>query len=105
MASRLDLQNKLEELFESENVYYQAPGSGTTNFKMEYPAIKYSKSSITKTHANDIAYSMRDRYEIVVIAKLPDNEVIKKLLELPYCSYDRQYISNNLYHDVLTIYY
>ena len=105
MASREELQIKLEELLESKEVHYLAPGSGSTKFKMEYPAIKYSKTNITITHANDSAYSMRDRYEIIVIAKLPDHPVIKKLLELPYCSYDRQYKSDNLYHDVLSIYY
>lgn len=105
MASRLDLQIKLEELFEREEVYYQAPGSGTTNFKMEYPAIKYSKAEIATKHANNSTYSMMDCYEVIVIAKLPDHEVIKKILELPYCSYDRQYVSDNLYHDVLRLYY
>lgn len=105
MASREELHAKLIELFGREEVHYLPPGSGSTKFKMEYPAIKYSKNRITTTHANNSVYSMRDCYEIIVIAKLPDHEVIKKLLELPYCSYDRQYIADNLYHDVLTIYY
>lgn len=105
MASREELQIKLEELLESKEVHYLAPGSGSTKFKMGYPAIKYSKSNIDTTYANDSVYSMRDRYEITVIARLPDHPVIKKLLRLPYCSYDRPYIADNLYHDVLTIYY
>lgn len=105
MASREELQTKLEELLGSEEVHYLAPGSGSTKFKMGYPAIKYSLSMIDKTYANDIAYSMRDRYELIVIDRLPDHEVIKSLLELPYCSYERQYIADNLYHDVLSIYY
>lgn len=105
MASREELQIKLEELLERKEVYYQAPGSGSTKFKMEYPAIKYSLSKIDKTYANNIAYSMKNRYELIVIAKLPDHPVIKKLLELPYCSYERQYTADNLYHDVLSIYY
>lgn len=105
MASREELQTKLEALLGSKEVHYLAPGSGSTKFKMEYPAIKYSLSTIDKTYANDSAYSMKDRYEIIVIAKLPDHPVIKKLLMLPYCSYVRQYKADNLYHDVLSIYY
>lgn len=101
MADRLKLQSLLEELLESENVYYRAPEAG----KMSYPAIKYSKQTIRKDHANDKAYSMKDCYQLIVIAKLPDHPVIKKLLELPYCSYDRYYVADNLNHDVLTIYY
>lgn len=101
MADRLDLQGLLEELLESRNVYYQSPES----VKMQYPAIRYSKKKIESVHANDSKYLMRDCYELIVISRTPDHPVIKKLLELPYCSYDRPYIADNLYHDVLTIYY
>lgn len=101
MADRLKLQSLLEELLGSKNVYYRAPESG----KMSYPAIKYSKQTIKKDCANDKAYSMKDCYQLIVIAKLPDHPVIKKLLALPYCSYDRYYVSDNLNHDVLTLYY
>lgn len=101
MASRLDLQNKLEELLGSRNVYYQPPES----LKMNYPAIVYSKNTIDTRKANDSTYLRRTRYDIVVISKLPDNPVIDKLLELPYCSYDRPYKSDNLNHDSLTLYY
>lgn len=101
MADRLDLQSLLEELLGSKNVYYQPPE--TT--KMQYDAIRYSKKNIRMTYANGSKYSMRDCYELMVIAKRPDNPVIKKLLALPYCSYDRHYVADNLNHDVLTIYY
>ena len=101
MADRLELQSLLEKLLGSKNVYYQPPES----IKMKYQAIKYSKKKIKSTHANDGKYSMKDCYQLMVIAKLPDNPVIKKLLELPYCSYDRYYVADNLNHDVLTIYY
>jgi hypothetical protein len=101
MANRLDLHSKLIELLESNEVYYQAPESK----KMEYPAIKYSKSSIKSTYANNTVYSMMDRYEIIVMSRTPDHPVIKKLLSLPYCTYDRHYVSENLNHDVLTLYF
>lgn len=101
MADRLDLQSLLEELLESRNVYYQSPES----VKMQYPAIRYSKKKIEAVHANDSKYLIRDCYELIVISRKPDDPVIKKLLMLPYCSYDRPYIADNLYHDVFTIYY
>lgn len=101
MADRLELQSLLEELLGSRNVYYMPPES----VKMQYDAIRYAKQNIRKVHANNGAYSMRDMYEITVIAKLPDHPVIKKLLALPYCSYGRHYVADNLNHDVLTIYY
>lgn len=101
MASRLELQSKLEELLGSGNVYYQPPAS----VKMSYPAIKYSKTRLQSDFADDRSYQLRTCYEIIVIDKKPDNPVIEQLLTLPYCSYDRHYASDNLNHDVLTLYY
>lgn len=101
MADRIELHNLLKKLLGSEYVYYQAPE--TT--KMSYPAIRYSKSTIQSSYANNRKYGMRDCYQLTVIAKLPDDPVIKKLLELPYCSYGRHYVADNLNHDTLTIYY
>ena len=101
MADRLELHSVLQELLGSSNVYYQPPES----IKMQYDAVRYSKKTIDSKYANDRKYSMIDCYEIIVISRLPDNPVIKKLLSLPYCSYDRHYIADNLHHDVLTIYW
>lgn len=101
MADRLELHSVLQELLGSSNVYYQPPES----IKMQYDAIRYSKKTVDSKYANDRKYSMMDCYEVTVISRLPDNPVIKKLLSLPYCSYDRHYVADNLHHDVLTIYY
>ena len=101
MASRLELQTKLEELFESKNVYYQPPES----LKIKYPAIIYSKSRIDKRSADDTSYITTNCYELTVIDKRPDNEVINKLLKLPMCSHSSRFISDGLNHDVLTLYY
>lgn len=101
MANRLELQSKLEELLGSKNVYYQPPASVT----MQYDAIKYSRKNIESRYANNAAYSLLNCYEIIVIARRPDNPVIEKLLALPYCSFDRSYKADNLNHDVLTLYY
>ena len=99
--TRLDIQNKLEELLGCKHVYYQPPD----NLKMEYPAIRYSKGDITNDYANNLKYRNFDVYDVVVIDKKPDNIVIKKLLELPYSSFDRHYVSENLNHDIIKIYF
>lgn len=101
MASRLELQNKLEELLGSRNVYYQPPES----LKMEYPAIRYSKKDIDSEYADNIKYSNYNQYEIIVIDKRPDSDVIQKILELPLSSFDRHYVVNNLNHDVIILYF
>lgn len=102
MADRLELQSKLEELLGSRNVYYQPPAT----LKMEYPCIRYSKSDIKSKYANDSAYQLLTRYELIVIDKKPDNPIILMCLKnFKHCSYDRHYVSDNLNHDVLTLYY
>lgn len=101
MASRLELHSKLEELLESKNVYYQPPES----VKMKYDAIKYSKKNIVSVFASNGTYLHEDCYEIIVISRTPDHPVIEKLILLPYCSFDRHYVVDNLNHDVFTLYY
>lgn len=101
MASQLELQSKLEDLLGLKHVYYQPP----ENLKMEYPAIRYSVSKIDSNYANNAKYSNFTRYDVIVIDRLPDNEVIQKILQLPYSSFDRHYVSNNLNHDSLILYY
>nr|DAQ03882.1 MAG TPA: tail completion protein [Caudoviricetes sp.] len=101
MGTRLELQSKLEELLGCKHVYYQPPES----VKMEYPAIRYSKKSIAVDHADDTAYLKNKSYELIVISRKPDEPVIEKLLDLPYCSFNTSYKADNLYHDSLTLYF
>lgn len=101
MASRSDLQTLLESLLGSKNVYYQPPNSVT----MKYPAIRFNIKRKDGEYADDIRYLNFNCYEITVIDKRPDNEVIDKILELPMSSHDRHYESNNLNHDALTLYF
>lgn len=101
MGSRLDLQVKLEELLGVKHVYYQP----SENLKMEYPAIKYSMSKIESRYADDSKYSNFTRYEIIVMDKKPGNAIIQKILALPYSSFDRHYVSDNLNHDSIILYF
>ena len=101
MASRLKLQTELEELLGTRNVYYSPPAS----LKMQYPAIVYSRSDIDNAHANNSVYKQEYAYEITVIDRNPDSEIAKKVSRLPRCRLNRHYPSDNLNHDVFTIYY
>lgn len=101
MASRLELQSKFEDVLGSRNVYFQPPSS----VRMQYPAIVYSRKDIEGRFANDKIYRKLPCYEAILIDKNPDNEFIDKILDLPYCSFDRHYEADNLNHDVFTIFY
>lgn len=101
MNNRLELHALLVNILGSNNVYYQPP----ENLKIEYPCIRYSKSNIVSHHADNINYINKNCYDLTVIDKRPDNKAIEKILELPLTSYDRHYVSDNLNHDVIRIFY
>lgn len=101
MANRSKLHDMLKNMLGSNNVYYQPPAT----IKMEYPAIVYSKNDIDSKFANNKQYISKNKYEIIVIDKKPDNPIISLLLKLPLCNYNNHYISDNLNHDVITLYY
>ena len=101
MASRLELHEVLCGILKSKSCYFQPPSS----VRMQYPAIVYSRKDVEKRSADDIAYRKLPCYELILIDKNPDSEFIEKLLDLPYCSYDRHYESDNLNHDVFTLYF
>ena len=101
MSSRTDLQKKLEEILGSRNVYFQPP----TNTMIQYPAIVYSLKRKESKFADNAKYLKLNCYEIVVIDKKPSNPAVDILLDFSYSSYDRNYVSDNLNHDVITLYF
>ena len=101
MANRLDLHEILCDILGTRNVYYQPPES----VKMTYPAIVYSRNRIENTFANDNVYSQNHSYQVMVIDKDPDSEIVERVSKLPLCSFDRHFISDNLNHDSFTLYF
>lgn len=101
MGSRLELQNLLESILGSRNVYYQPPES----IKIKYPAIIYSRNNIDNNFADDIVYMQNRTYQIIVIDANPDSEIVNKISKLPMCRYNRHYTSDNLNHDVFILNY
>lgn len=107
MNKRFELHEILCELVNitgpdgDRHVYFDPPPS----VRMKYPAIRYSRKNIDNSYANNAVYKQGKAYEIVVIDSDPDSVIVSKVSQLPGCSYDRHYKSDNLNHDVFTIYY
>lgn len=101
MDNRKALQKTLETILGSRQVYYNPP----ENIKMSYPAIVYTKDKIKSLYANDNKYLKHTSYSITVISNTPDNPIIERILDIPLTEFDRSFVSDNLYHDVITIYY
>lgn len=101
MGSRLELHEILCGILKTKNCYFQPPSS----VRMQYPAIVYSRKDVEKRSADDMPYRKLPSYELVLVDKNPDSEFVDQLLDLPYCSFDRHYESDNLNHDVFTLYF
>lgn len=101
IMNRENLQIILEQILGSRNVYYQPPES----IKLNYPAIVYSRERIDNSFADDTVWKQDYSYQITVIDKDPDSEIVNKVSKLPMCRYDRHFTSDNLNHDVFTLYY
>ena len=101
-SRRIQLQNKLEEILGSRNVYFEPP----ENIKMEYPCIVYTLSDIYSQRADNLPYKNTRAYQVTCIGKDPDTDLPDRILEeLEMCSYEQEFKSNNLIHNVLRLYY
>lgn len=100
-ASRLKLHEILCDILGTRNVYYDPPES----LRMEYDAIRYSLDEIKTTYANNAKYSSKRCYNVILISRTSDPEVLDKLLELPFSDLGRPYVSDNLHHYPITLYY
>lgn len=96
-----DLQDFLETLINSRNVYFQPPAS--TN--MHYPAIVYSLNDIRNKSADNSIYLQDNQYLLTVIDEDPDSEIAKIVSRIPTCNFSRAYTADNLNHFAYTIFY
>jgi len=102
MEKRLQLQQELEEILGTDNVYFQPP----ENVKLSYPCIIYAKASPRLQRADNRVYRYTQRYDVTVIYDDPDMDLSQRLVShFPMCTLDRPYKADNLYHDSITLYY
>lgn len=100
MGKRLELHNKLVKYV--PNVYYQPP----SNIRIVYPCIVYAKSDKQIRYGNDSLYLTKQEYSLTLIEREPDTGVADIIeATMPYCSIGQYYITDNLNHTTLKLYY
>lgn len=99
--NRIEFQKLLENIMGCNKVYYQPP----SNKNIQYPCIIYSRTNIENRYANDCVYSQNHAYTVTVVDKDPDSKYVDLVSKLPYSNFNRHYTSDNLNHDVFTIYF
>lgn len=102
MGLRTDLHEELCTLLGSRNVYYEPPES----LKLKYPCIIYEVNDINQIRANNRHYLDIKRYSITYVTNKNIIDITEKFFEtFPTCSFDRSYVSDNLWHYVFTLSY
>lgn len=103
MRSWNDLQQTLQELMGPDvKVWFQPP----EGFKLSYPCIVFNRTNALTNYADNNPYRVTKRYTVTLMSKTADNEeLLDKLLLFPMCTYDRQFINDNIVHDVFSIFY
>lgn len=96
---RLDLHTILLGI--TPNVYFQPP----SNVRMRYPCIVYSRDDVRNDFADNLPYKTYKRYQVTIIDRDPDSELPDKVGALPLTAYDRFFASDDLNHDVYTLYF
>ena len=100
--NRRELSVLFRERLGLEHVYFQRPAPNM----MQYPCVIYEINKRETRHANDHVYRDMNHYTVTLIGKEIDNDVlVDRMIEIPYCSQDRRFISDGLYHDVFDLYY
>lgn len=102
MDRRLKLQSILEAILGSpEDVHFQPP----ENVKMRYPSIVYGVDGLRAQHADNLPYGQKVEYQVTVIHRDPDNDIWRKVGNLPMCRMNRTSKVDNLNHYYFTLYF
>lgn len=97
--TRQDLQNYLKTLI--PNVYFKPP----ENLKLKIDCIVYSRTRIDSGFANNEVYKLDHAYQLIYIHRNPDDPLIDTLARIPTCRFQREFVADQLYHDVYIIYW
>lgn len=104
---RLELQTLLEDMIakyvtgSKQHVWFQPPSS----VYLAYPCIIYNLSGKDSLHADNQKYRTFNKYTVTVIGHDPEFSLLADLEEMQYCSFDRQFSIDGLYHTTYTLYF
>ena len=98
---RLAFRTFLAGILESENLYYSPPNG----LQLKYPCIIYSLASPLVEHADNLPYYTALRWTVTIIDEDPDSLIASKFFNLPMCTFDREFQSDDLNHFVFDLYY
>ena len=102
MGTTLSLQDELKTILGSNNVYFQPPST----VKMKYPCFVFTRAGASQYTADNKNYMYTKKYNVTYISNESDPDMVDTMLRhFSMCQYDRPFVSDNLHHDVFTLYW
>lgn len=101
VVERPVLHDILCEVLGSNHVYFEPPDG----MSLVYPCIVYHYTNDLDTYADNIHYQSSKRYSVTIIDEDPDSKIPSRIKQLPYCSLDRNFVSDGLHHYVFTLFF
>ena len=99
---RIEFRNELRKFIGSKNTYFCPPET----VKLVYPCAIYSQADPFVRHADNSPYRYKDCYEVTFISKDPEWIHPEMVLNtFKYSTFDRSFMSDQLYHWVFRIFY
>lgn len=102
-SQRKKLHQRLTEIIAGRGkLYFQPPA----DVRLSYDCVIYEMTDIETRHADNANYKLDTRYTITVITRNPDSKIGVDILKgIPKSSFDRRFVTENLYHDIITVYW
>lgn len=101
MRTRAEFNAVLENIMGPGQVYFQTPDVR----QLRPPYIVYDVGRDETVHADNLRYSTQMQYTVQLITRTADDPAIMALMDLPYSSRDRHYVSDQLHHYIFNIYF
>lgn len=98
---RLELHKFLSQVPDVKKVYYSPP----SGIRMKYPCIKYDLANPRAFHADNFPYFVKLQWTITIIDEDPDSKIASTFFDIPKCTFDRKFSSEDLNHFVFSLYF
>jgi len=102
-AQREALHDYLVEVtgLDSDDIFFQPPEDRL----LEPPYIVYERDDESVQHADNFPYRKALRYQVTLVDRNPDSDIVDKLRDLPLCAFNRHFATSGLNHDVFVLYH
>ena len=93
------LRTKIMDYSGAERVYFQPPPA----IQIRYPCIIMKHEGWQFEYGDNLNYLKTVRYQFIVMSTVIDDPLFETIAEYPGMSYDRNYVSDGVYHYVFTL--